>query len=429
MRPGRGNEGRRRAPRRHPARIGWLGSGAIALGLGAASLAGVSGVAQAATADPTSSASPGHVAVSRSSVRPPAIGKSATTATVVRNRKRGGEAAIPVDTRAREKAVPMSAVANQSVSRASTTSQTLFTGEPTVLAKVVVAALRVVDAISARIAIPGIASIFIPKPPWYTSIGLTTTESQFGGMPVWTLQPSSPSGQHVIAVHGGGYMNDPSIFHWLTYANMARATGATVVVPMYLLASQGGTAATAVPQMADFLGTMVAQYGAENVSVLGDSAGGGLALAATRELVQRGEPTPGHMVLLSPWLDVTLSDPAIALIHDPVTSPAIPALKVAGLIWAGDLSTSDPAVSPLYGSLDGLPQTTVYAGSLDAAGPDVLRLQAKAIAENADFTFVLRAGEFHDWPIAAPLPDAVTAMQAVYRQLGIVAHRPSRSDP
>ena len=105
--------------------------------------------------------------------------------------------------------------------------------------------------------------------------------------------------------------------------------------------------------MADFLGTMVAQYGAENVSVLGDSAGGGLALAATRELVQRGEPTPGHMVLLSPWLDVTLSDPAIALIHDPVTSPAIPALKVAGLIWAGDLSTSDPAVSPLYGSLDG----------------------------------------------------------------------------
>jgi triacylglycerol lipase len=421
MRPGRGNEGRRRARRRHPARIRWLGSGAIALGLGAASLAGASGVAQAATADSTNSASPGHVAVSRSSVQPPAIAKSATTATVVRNRNRGGEAAVPVDARARAKAVPMSAVAtNRSASRASTTSQTLFTGEPTVLAKVVVAALRVVDAISARIAIRGIASIFIPKPPWCTSIGLTTTESQFGGMPVWTLQPSSPTGQHVIAVHGGGYMNDPSIFHWLTYANMARATGATVVVPMYPLESQGGTAATAVPQMADFLGTMVAQYGAENVSVLGDSAGGGLALAATQELGQRGEPTPGHMVLLSPWLDITLSNPAIALIHDPVTSPAIPALKVAGLIWAGDLSTSDPAVSPLYGSLDGLPQTTVYAGSLDAAGPDVLRLQAKAIAENADFTFVLRAGEFHDWPIAAPLPDSVAAMQAVYKQLGIV---------
>ncbi len=325
----------------------------------------------------------------------------------------------------------MAAVANRSASTASTTTpvlpypdweadQKLFTGNATMVAKVVVAALRVVDAVSTQISIPGLGGIFVAKPPLYATIGLTTTESESGGMPVWTLQSSSPTGQYVIAVHGGGYVNDPTIFHWLTYAAMARTTGATVVVPMYPLVSQGGTAATGVPQMADFIAGMVAQYGAENVSVLGDSAGGGLALAATQELVTRGETTPGHLVLLSPWLDVTLSDPAIALVDDPVTSNAIPALKLAGLAWAGTLSTSDPTVSPLYGSLEGLPPTTVYAGSLDAAGPDVLRLRAEAIAENADITFVLKAGEFHDWPITAPLPDAVSAMDAVYQQLGIV---------
>ena len=335
----------------------------------------------------------------------------------------------------------MSAVANRAASTTSTTTpvlpypnweadQNLFTGKPTILARVVVAALRVAGAISAQISIPGLDDVMVAKPPWYTTIGLTTTESQSGGMPVWTLQPSSPSGQYVIAVHGGGYVSNPSVFHWLTYATMARTTGATVVVPMYPLESQGGTAATAVPQMADFLAGMVGQYGAGNVSVLGDSAGGGLALAATQLLVQRGEATPGHMVLLSPWLDVTLSDPAIALVHDPLTSRGIPALKVAGLAWAGNLSTSDPAVSPLYGSLDGLPPTTVYAGSLDALAPDVLRLRAEAITENADITFVLKAGEFHDWPIAAPLPDAVSAMDAVYQQLGIVTRSAgSKSNP
>lgn len=298
--------------------------------------------------------------------------------------------------------------------------QNLFTGKPTMPARMVVVGLRVVNAVSAKIAAPALGGVFVPKPPRYTTIGLTTTESQSAGMPVWTLQPSSPSGQYVIAVHGGGYVNDPSIFHWLTYATMAHKTGATVVVTMYPLESQGGTASTAVPQMADFLAAMVTQYGAENVSVLGDSAGGGLALAATQQLVQRGDPTPGHMVLLSPWLDVTLSDPAIALVHDPVTSAALPSLKLSGLQWAGNLSTSDPMVSPLYGSLEGLPPTTIYAGSLDAAAPDVLRLRNEAIAENADITFVLKAGEFHVWPIVAPLPDAVAAMHDIYRQLGLV---------
>ena len=445
----------------------WLGSGAITLAVGAATLAGGSGVAQADTAGATSSAVAGHVTGPRTStwsvhghrVLSKSAAAAATTVTDgIRTALARTPVAIPAaaapgppaGTRAAGNAGLVSAAARRSAStarRAATVpppvatsapgietstsapavaypdwaaDQKLFTGNPTIVDTALIAALRVFDAMSATTAAPGVGGVFVATPPWYTTIGLTTTEGQSEGMPVWILQPSSPSGQYVIALHGGGYVNDPSIFHWLTYSTMARKTGATVVVPMYPLESQGGTAATAVPQMADYLAAMVTQYGADNVSVLGDSAGGGLALAATQELVRRGDPTPGHMVLLSPWLDVTLSDPAVALVHDPIASAAIPALKIAGLIWAGSLPAGDPMASPLYGSLDGLPPTTVYAGSLDAAGPDVVRLRAEAIAENANITFVLKAGEFHDWPIAAPLPDSVAAMQAIYRQLGIV---------
>ena len=376
----RRRQGRHRAPQRHLDAVVWLGSGAITLAVSAATLAGGSGVAQADTAGATSSeAAAGHVTgprTSTSSVHGPRVLResAASAATTVNDGIRTASARTPMaipaaaapgppaGTRAAGSAGLVSAAARRSASttpRAATVpppvatsapgirtstgapavaypnwvaDQKLFTGNPTILDTVLIAALRVVDAISATTAIPGLGGIFAATPAWYTTIGLTTSEGQSEGMSVWTLQPSSPTGQYVIALHGGGYVNDPSIFHWLTYATMARKTGATVVVPMYPLESQGGTAATAVPQMADFLAAMVTQYGAGNVSVLGDSAGGGLALAAVQELVQRGDPTPGHMVLLSPWLDVTLSNPSIALINDPIASAAIPALKIAGLV-------------------------------------------------------------------------------------------------
>ena len=99
--------------------------------------------------------------------------------------------------------------------------------------------------------------------------------SEFEGMPVWTLQsPGSSSEETVVAIHGGAFILQPIIFHWLDYAAMARNTGATVIVPIYPLVPQGGTAGTVVPAMADLISSQIDQHGAENVSVYGDSAGG-----------------------------------------------------------------------------------------------------------------------------------------------------------
>ena len=90
--------------------------------------------------------------------------------------------------------------------------------------------------------------------------------------------------------------------------------------------------------------------------------------------------------------------------------------------WAGDLDLTDPLVSPLFGSLAGLPPTAVYAGSLEIVAPDVLVLQDKALATpGADFTFILRKGEIHDWAILTILPETVAVLPYIYRQLGLVS--------
>jgi triacylglycerol lipase len=176
--------------------------------------------------------------------------------------------------------------------------------------------------------------------------------------------------------------------------------------------------------MTDLVFAQIAQHGAD-ISVYGDSAGGGMALAVAQLLVSRGDATPSHTVLISPWLDVTLSNPAISTISDPVLRTA--SLRNAGQQWAGDLSPNDPLVSPPYGSLAGLPPTAVYCGNLDLLAADVLRLKEVTLANGAsDFTFILRNGAIHDWAMGGALstPEAASVQRDIYRQLGLTAPRP-----
>jgi triacylglycerol lipase len=231
-------------------------------------------------------------------------------------------------------------------------------------------------------------------------LGETVQHTTYNGMSVVQITPAHPSGNYVVAIHGGAFIFPPSIFHWLDYTVMAYQTGATIEVPIYPLLQQGGTAGTVVPNMAGLISTQVAAHGSPHVSVIGDSAGGNLALAAAEYMVAHGEPIPGSMVLLSPWLNLAMTNPNIAFVQDPLL-PLGPA-QILGKVWAGNLPVSDPMVSPLNGSLSGLPPTTVYSGSLDILAPDVLVLQQEAVSQSAPFNFVLANGEIHDWIILTP---------------------------
>ena len=99
--------------------------------------------------------------------------------------------------------------------------------------------------------------------------------------------------------------------------------------------------------------------------------------------------------------------------------PGIPFLRKFVQLWAGDLDLTDPLVSPLYGSLAGLPPTAVYFGNLDGLSPDVLVLQDNALAQGSDFTFILRNGELHGWTGLWFLPEAQAVLPDIYRQLGL----------
>ncbi len=185
----------------------------------------------------------------------------------------------------------------------------VYTPEPTFFDKVTLVALRVLRGISKFIGVDLYGQIgkllSSASPPWFVKFGLDVRRTEFAVSEdnvwkVWEFHPPNPTGKTVIAVHGGGFILEPILLHWIDYSNMARETGATVLVPMYPLATTtDGTATKVVPAMAQYISAQIDRYGADNVSLYGDSAGAILAAVAVRELILAGRPVPASMVLIS----------------------------------------------------------------------------------------------------------------------------------
>jgi acetyl esterase/lipase len=183
-------------------------------------------------------------------------------------------------------------------------------------------------------------------------------------------------GLGAVYLHGGSYINEINLLHWHLVAHLARSTGAEITVPIYPLAPRA-TAAVVVPAAAEIVAGLLDDVGSEHAVLIGDSAGGGLALAAVTALRDQAVAVPRDTILLSPWLDLSLSDPAVAMVAriDPVL--AVEGLRIAGAAYRGTLKADDPTVSPINGDLSGLGRLTVFTGTRDLLNVDARRLRER----------------------------------------------------
>jgi hypothetical protein len=153
---------------------------------------------------------------------------------------------------------------------------------------------------------------------------------------------------------------------------LARQTGATVIVPMYPLATtEAGRATVVIPDAADFISHQIElSGGAENVSVYAVGRQHH-AISAVRQRLLSGKPVPSSMVLVSLAVDSTLQNPDIRAIDDPLFD--IDNLDVWDSHWYdGITDRRDPLVSPLFfetETLKGLPPTTICVGEREILLP------------------------------------------------------------
>ena len=235
------------------------------------------------------------------------------------------------------------------------------------------------------------------------------------GFPVHTVLPGAGAvDRAAIYLHGGAYIGEIAPQHWDLIGKLADA-GVRVDVPIYGLAPQH-THRDAYPFVTEVYRRLLDEVDPATVTIAGDSAGGGLALGLAQTLAAHGLPQPRQLVLLSPWLDLTISNPDVPAVeeHDPWLSSR--GLRVAGEAWAGGDDPTDPRLSPLNGPLTGLAPIDVLVGTHEICLPDVLALRQRAVAEGAELQVAVCDGAVHVYPLV-PTPEGRAAARAIVRTM------------
>ena len=241
------------------------------------------------------------------------------------------------------------------------------------------------------------------------------TERRTDGFICHTVTPSrAASDRACVYLHGGSYVSPIRPPHWGLIAKLADA-GVRVEVPHYGLAPQHGyleaySFVTAVYRR------LISDLSPDRVALAGDSAGGGLALGLAQALAQDGLAQPGRLVLISPWLDLNLRDPAIPAVEarDPWLSSR--RLRTNGRSWARGDDPAQPRLSPINGPTAPLPPTDIYTGTRDLLHPDALRLAKAASAAGSTVNLTVCEGAVHVYPLL-PAPEGRSAAQAIVHTL------------
>ncbi len=240
----------------------------------------------------------------------------------------------------------------------------------------------------------------------------TSVESiEMGGIQTFLLNRRDRNDRAVIFLHGGNFLRRPSIDEWKAADTIARKTRAEVFLPMYPLAPVH-THADAHKAVEAIYRNVVAEYGARNVTLMGDGAGGGLAISFAQRLHDLGLEQPSHLILVSPWVDITLGNPLVDEYeaHDPMLASY--GLRKVGVLWARGTSDHDPLVSPINGEVRHLRNVLVFAGTRELFYPDAKLIYDRIAATGIHAEFHEGRGLNHNFPFY-PTPEATRALEAI----------------
>lgn len=241
----------------------------------------------------------------------------------------------------------------------------------------------------------------------------TIDESEVRGRQVWTLQPKSDvSDQVVVFLHGGAYIFNMASAHWPLVEQILLKTNATVIVADYPLAPQA-QALQAFEFMETLYNQVLENTPADNIIFMGDSAGAGLAMGFAQHLRDSRKPVPQQLVLLAPWIDITMSNPDMAAVDKYDVVLNIKGLQLAGAAYAGDLDHTDYRVSPIYGDMAGLPKMSIFIGTHDLFIADCRKLKAKLEADTIAFNYFEYPKMIHDWVVVPNLPETKYAIDQI----------------
>jgi monoterpene epsilon-lactone hydrolase len=252
-----------------------------------------------------------------------------------------------------------------------------------------------------------------PRPP----PGTMTTRLDAGGVPADSIVvPASQPDRHVLYLHGGAYRaGAPSNYRHFTW-RIAALVRATVLAIDYRLAPEHPFPAAVEDAISAYRWLLADGARSSNCLVMGDSAGGGLALAMVLKARDDGLPLPAACVAISPWTDLALT--GASLRRHARSDPMLNAdhLPVFAADYLGGADPRNPYASPLYGNLADFPPTLFHVGGDEILRDDTVRMHERLLLARRPSELEIWPRMPHVWHLFVPmLPEAHRALADIER--------------
>jgi acetyl esterase/lipase len=228
-----------------------------------------------------------------------------------------------------------------------------------------------------------------------------------GRVQAFVCEPAAPVCTFVY-LHGGGYRLGEAA-NWVPFASrLANAAAARVVLVDYKLAPEHP-----FPSAIHDVAAAYDDVRAHGLPVVvgGDSAGGGLAAALTVACVDSGVEVPAGLVLLSPWLDLTVEASTYESRRSRDQLFSAEAATEAADSYLQGVAPDDPLASPLFADLSGFPPTLLFAGGAEVLLEDTLAFASQLGRADVTFECHVARGMQHVWPTI--FPDLVESQRAL----------------
>jgi len=233
------------------------------------------------------------------------------------------------------------------------------------------------------------------------------------GFKLVSINQTNPHNIHLVFLHGGAYLLEANTFHrrFLEKLALEYQLGITIIdypkAPEYTWQTTINLVKKAYLEITD-------RNPGNHFCILGDSAGGGLALALLQVLRDGGiTPFPQKTVLISPWLDLSLSNDRVWEYERIDHLLPVQGLIYAGKIYSGGEDLRNPLLSPIYGDLSNLGEMILFGGTNEVFYPDCLALVDKiSCSQGTSIQSVYGQDMFHDWVIF-PLKESDQAVKQI----------------
>ena len=241
-------------------------------------------------------------------------------------------------------------------------------------------------------------------------------EDQLGGRPATWIRPDgAPTDRLIFFLHGGGYIGGSVRYSRNSAADLARSCGLQLLSLDYRLAPEHPYPAARDDVLAAMGELIERGYACGNIMMAGESAGGGLALAATLAILDAGWDRPAAVVALSPWCDLTLGNITLEANDgkDIMLTPYF--LHLAAELYAGGQDRHDPFMSPLFGDYTGFPPLLLQVAAEELLLGETIELANRARGSGVAVQLAIFDGMWHVWQT---LNELIPESRAALDQIG-----------